>query len=77
MLKHTFRDSKKTVAATLYSRDDEDAATVAFSGHGSDVLTILHRFDTIEDAIEAAAEFCELDVLAVLNHINPRGALPF
>jgi hypothetical protein len=77
MMKHTFRDKKKTVAATIYARDDEDAATVAFSGDGNEVLTFLHRFDTLEDAIDAASEFCELDIHALHNHIHTHDAVPF
>ena len=77
MFKHTFKDAKKEVAATIYARDDDDAATVAFSGKENTFLVILHRFNTLDEAIEAAAEFCDLDIAALQKHINPRGAVPF
>ncbi len=77
MFKYVVKDKKNELAATIYARDEEEAATVAFAGKENTFLVILHRFNTLEDAIEAAAEFCDADIAALHNHINPRGVVPF
>lgn len=60
-----FRDKNSTATAAIYAHETNDFCIVAFTEPTQPVITHLEKFADLDDAVEAAAVFCELDIDAM------------